>query len=357
MHVFRIAVLPGDGIGPEVMGEAVRVLQRLEGDWTEAKLELSYHEAGAATYQKCGQPLPPETLEACRQADAVLLGAMGLPSVRWPDGREVTPQVDLREELDLYCGLRPVRLWDPAASPLRSERLKSIDILLIRESTEGLFWARRESQRCAEEVRDVMRISRTGSERLFHAAFLWARRRCGRVTLVDKANVLPAMAFFRQVFFDVAQQYPDVETECLYVDAAALHMVLRPESFDVMVTENMFGDILSDLGAALVGGMGLAPSADVGERHAVFQPAHGSAPDIAGKQIANPLAMILSAGMMLTWLGHPETVAAAQRLEQAVRHALAHSAERTPDLGGRLRTTQMTDLVLRALDTVESQAG
>lgn len=342
MKRYHIAVLPGDGIGVEVTAEALALMECFAFERDGILLEWEHLSVGAAEYQAHGHPFPEAAFESCRRADAILLGAMGLPSVRWPDGREIAPQLDLRERLDLYAGLRPVRLFHSQDTPLKGYGPGDIDLLIVRESTEGLFSSRL-SQRDpkAEEVRDMLRISRRGSERLFHAAFRQARRRRRRVTLVDKANVLPSMAFFREIFDEVAADYPDVEAERIYVDAAALYLVKNPQRFDVLVTENMFGDILSDLAAGLVGGMGMAPSADIGDRHAVFQPSHGSAPDIAGKGIANPVAMILSTAMMLEWLGDAPLTAAAERIRRAVAQVLSDPQNRTPDMGGRLTTAEM----------------
>jgi 3-isopropylmalate dehydrogenase len=301
---------------------------------------------GAGAYLRGHPPLPEETLRACREADAVLLGAMGLPDIRWPDGKEITPQLDLRERLDLYCGVRPIRLFHEMDTPLKHYVAGDIDLVIIRESTEGLFSSRlADGGNGSDEVRDVMRVTRAGSERLFRAAFRIARQRRKRVTLVDKANVLPSMVFFRKIFDAVAGEFPDVQTDRLYVDAAALYLVQCPEVFDVLVTENMFGDILSDLAAGLVGGMGMAPSADIGDDCAVFQPSHGSAPDIAGQGIANPIAMILSVALMLQWLDHPETVVAAGHIRRAVQSVLANPADRTADLGGTLSTCEMGTLI------------
>lgn len=349
-RTIQIAVLPGDGIGVEVMGEALRVLEAVQTGMSAVRFEFQEVSAGAQEYQQSGNPLPPQTLAACREADAVLLGAMGLPQVRWPDGREMAPQIDIREQLDLYCGLRPVRLYHAADTPLKRYQAGEINLVIVRENTEGLFSSRLErTPSGAAEVRDQLLVSRHCSVRLFRAAFAEARRRRRKVTLVDKANVLPSMVFFRAIFDEIAAEFPDVQAEKIYVDAAALYLVQRPHTFDVIVTENMFGDILSDLAAAIVGGMGLAPSADVGDECALFQPAHGTAPDIAGRGIANPVAMILSAAMMLKWLGHPETIHAAERIERAVATALADASRRTPDLGGRLTTREMTDAILSAL--------
>jgi 3-isopropylmalate dehydrogenase len=345
-----MAVLPGDGIGPEVISATVAVLKVLEGKLTNVRFAFHEHAAGAAEYLRHGDPLPAETLAACSQADAVLLGAMGLPSVRWPDGRELTPQIDLREQLDLYAGLRPIRLYHAQDTPLKHYGAGEIDLVIVRENCEGLFSSRlAKSDPASGEVCDVMRVSRRGAERICRAAFELARQRRKQCTLVDKANVLPSMVFFRSVFDDVAREYPDVEVSRVYVDAMALYLLQKPHSFDVLVTENMFGDILSDLAAGLVGGMGMAPSADIGDDCAVFQPSHGTAPDIAGKGIANPVAAILSAAMMLEWLGYPELLNGAARIRDAVGIVLADPSNRTPDIGGRLTTQQMTDKILEHL--------
>lgn len=349
-QTFQIAVLPGDGIGVEVMAEALRVLAALQGQIPGVRFEFREVSAGADEYLRSGNPLPPATMAACREADAILLGAMGLPHVRWPDGREMAPQLDLREQLDLYCGLRPIYLYNAADTPLKRYQTGEIDLVIVRENCEGLFSSRLERTPAgAMEVRDKLCISRHGSLRLFRAAFAEARKRRRKVALVDKSNVLPSMVFFRSIFDEVAAEFPDIETEKIYVDAAALYLVQRPHTFDVLVTENMFGDILSDLAASLVGGMGLAPSADIGDECAVFQPAHGTAPDIAGRGVANPMAMILSAAMMLKWLDHPETIDAAGRIDKAVAAVLADGALRTADLGGRLTTRQMGEAVVTRL--------
>jgi 3-isopropylmalate dehydrogenase len=308
-NAFRLAVLPGDGIGQEVMPLAVAILETTARRLGGFALELEWLDAGAGTYQETGTALPEATFEAASRADAVLLGAMGLPQVRYPDGTEIAPQLDLRFELELYAGVRPIRAIPALPSPLADPRGREIDFVIIRESTEGLF-ASRGKGTIENDVRasDTMVITRGVSERLFDFSFELAGVRRekgwpGRVTCVDKANVFRSFAFFRKIFEERAQRFPDLEADHAYIDATALHLVRRPWDFDVMVTENMFGDILSDLGAALIGGMGFAPSADIGERHAVFQPSHGSAPDIAGTGRANPTAMILSAAMMLEWLG------------------------------------------------------
>ena len=344
---IKIAALPGDGIGPDVIAEAVKVLRAVENHLDMVRFELQELSVGAGEYLRSGDPLPPAAFERCKEADAILLGAMGLPGVRWPGGTEMAPQIDLRERLELYAGVRPIRLYHGGHSPLKKYGAGEIDLVIFRESTEGMFWSRlAKYPPDAEEVCDTMRISRKGSERLFRAAFREATRRRGLVTLVDKANVLPSMAYFRGIFDEISEEFPGVRTEKVYVDAASLYLLQRPQTFDVMVTENIFGDIMSDLAAGLVGGMGMAPSADIGDRYAVFQPSHGSAPDIAGKGIANPIATILSVGLMLDWLGMAE---GASLIRNAVEAVCADPANWTADLGGTLTTAQCGDRVAAAV--------
>ncbi len=339
----QIAMLPGDGIGPEVLEAAEAVIRALP----ELDFDLVEWPCGAGEYLKNGDPLPKATIEACRAADAILLGAMGIPSVRWADGREMAPQIDLREIFGLYAGVRPTKLYNVAHSPLKNP---VIDYVLVRESTEGLFSTRlRPRVTGADEVRDEMLVTRAGSELLFRFSFELARHRRNKLTLVDKANVLPSMAFFREVFDEIAKEYPQVETERVYVDAMALYLVQRPQSFDVIVTENMFGDILSDLAAATVGGMGMAPSADIGDDLAVFQPAHGSAPDIAGQGKANPVATILSVALMLEWFGDVDSLSAAGRIRRAVELVMSDAANATGDLKGGLSTRELTAKIVGAL--------
>ncbi|MGH9719838.1 MAG: isocitrate/isopropylmalate dehydrogenase family protein [Bryobacteraceae bacterium] len=350
MPEFHIAVLGGDGIGPEVIAEGVRVLRAVEAGMSGTSFVLEDWPAGANEYLQNGDPLPATTMDACRRADAILLGAMGMPSVRWPNGTEMAPQLDLREQLELYAGVRPARLYNPAHSPLRGRETAPIDLVMFRENTEGMFASRKNSyDPGAGVVCDTLRISRHASERLFRAAFRMAASRRSQVTLIDKSNVLPSMAYFRSIFDQVSREFPSVRAEHVYVDAAALYLVRTPERFDVLVTENLFGDILSDLTAGLAGGMGMAPSGDIGDEHALFQPAHGSAPDIAGRGIANPLATILSVAMMLEWLDTPETVEGAARIRRSVELVCQDRHNATPDLGGKFTTSQMGDTVIAAL--------
>lgn len=343
------------------MAPTLDILRAMSETSDAYSFEFSSLPAGAAHYAATGEAFPDTSLQGARAADAILLSAMGLPDVRYPDGTEISPQIDLRKKLGLFAGVRPVRIRNPAVSPLKIPDEQLIDFVLIRESTEGLFHSQGKGEVEENEARETLRITRDISENLFEFAFNLARRRkaqgkgSGRVTCVDKANVFRAFAFFREIFNARAQNYPDLTADHAYVDAMALWMVQKPWEFDVLVTENMFGDILSDLGAGLMGGLGLAPSADVGLKHAVFQPCHGSAPDIAGQGIANPLAMFLSAAMMLDWLGetrqNPAMQRDAERLEDAVDDLVRRGDCPTRDLGGTSSTNDVADGVISALRT------
>ena len=342
--ILDIALLPGDGIGPDVIAETVKVLRAAEARMTGVKLAFTEYSVGAGEFLKSGDPLPEYTFEQIRKHEVILLGAMGLPGIRWPNGNEMVPQIDLRDKLDTYFGLRPIKLYHPLDSPLRTPG--AIDFAIVRENCEGLFASRKQTfDLQGPEVRDTLLITRAGSERLFRRSFKLARARRKQVTLVDKANVLPTMSYFRSIFDGVAKEFPDVETDRVYVDAVTLYLLSRPASYDVLVTENMFGDILSDMAAGIVGGMGMAPSGDIGDKHAIFQPSHGSAPDIAGKGIANPAATILSAAMMLDWYESTEAKKAAQWIYKAVETLFADRANRCPDLGGTLKTWEMGDKI------------
>ena len=367
---YSVALLPGDGIGSEVVGEAVRVLEHVElVSGGEVAFRFEAHEIGAGAWRNTGTAISDETFTACDAADAMLLGAAGLPDARHPDGREAGSDAvfRLRFGLDLYAGIRPVRLYAGCPTPLRDPG-SGIDYVIVRENVEGLYAGRHGGSRVEGEVAaDTSIITRAGTTRIVEWAFALASTRSGapadgvsRVTCIDKANVLASYAFFREVATAVAVAHPDIAFEAVYVDAAALYLVQRPSTFDVLVAENMFGDILSDLGAATVGGLGLSPSGDVGDRHGLFQASHGSAPDIAGKGIANPIATILSAGMMLDWLGRRNGDDAAARaarwVEEAVAAAFADGSALTPELGGSVGTVGCGDAVLRALDAVVAAA-
>jgi 3-isopropylmalate dehydrogenase len=330
-HEFRVAVLPGDGIGAEVMDETLRVLKAAQQGF---QLQYEAFSVGAGEYLRSGHPLPDATLERIKQFDAILLGAMGLPDVRWPDGTEMTPQIEIREKLDLYQGLRPIQLLDARLTPLKGYTPAQIDFVILRENVEGLFWTRlKPHARTPDYCEDILHISRKGSERLFRAAFQLAEKRRQKVTLVDKANVLQSMAYFREIFDEVAREFPHIQTERVYIDAMALYLVTKPHTYDVMVTENIFGDILSDLAAGIIGGMGYAPSADIGDQYAVFQPSHGTAPDIAGQGIANPTAMILSAVLMLEWFNTEATRQTAAAIRRGVTQAVATGVTGTKAIG------------------------
>lgn len=358
---YSIAILPGDGIGPEVVAAALAVLHAV-APRIGRRFDTAEHPAGAQHYLDTGVALPDATLDACRAADAILFGAMGLPHVRGHDGTEIIPQLDLRFALDLYAGVRPIRSFAGLPGPLASPRAADIDLVLVRESTEGLFYARGrghvEGEGDARAAYDTMKITHAGTARVCDFALRLAQQRKaqgkpGRVTSVDKANVFTSMAFWREVFEERAKVWPDVETDSAYVDAMALNLVMKPWTYDVLVTENMFGDILSDLIAALAGGMGMAPSADIGDHYALFQPAHGTAPDITGLGIANPTATILSATMMLDWLAQrhddPALADAARAIEAALAKAFASGAVCPREFGGSSDTAAIVNAVAGGL--------
>ena len=324
---MKVALLPGDGIGPEVTAAAVRVLGELRVD-----LELEEHLFGGGAIHATGEPLPPETLAAVRGADAVLMGAVGDPAF---DGAGVRPEqglLRLRAELDVYANLRPAR----------ADR---VDLVVVRELVGGLYFGAR-GVRDDGTVFDTMEYRPDQVERITRRGFELARTRRSRVTSVDKANILETSRLWRETVDRASADYPDVELEHMLVDNCGLQLVLAPEQFDVILTENTFGDILSDVAAGLTGGLGLAASASLGDgRPGIFEPVHGSAPDIAGRGIANPAAMLRSAALMLAQgLDEPGEAA---RLEAAVDVALASAP--TPDLGGRATTAELTDAVVRAL--------
>ncbi|MEM6387123.1 MAG: isocitrate/isopropylmalate family dehydrogenase [Pseudomonadota bacterium] len=356
---FEIAVFHGDGIGPEIMRPTLVLLKQMAKASSTYDLRFTDAPAGAAHYAKTGEALPVASMDTARGANAILLSAMGLPDVRYCDGTEISPQIDLRKALGLFAGVRPVTVRKGQATPLSMPAGREIDFVLIRESTEGLFHSQGQGDVSADEARETLLITRKVSEALFRFTFELAhtRKRAGRgpgrVTCVDKANVFRAFAFFRELFDAEAARHPELIADHAYVDATALWMVQKPWEFDVLVTENMFGDILSDLGAGLMGGLGLAPSADIGLNHAVFQPCHGSAPDIAGQGLANPFAMILSAAMMLEWLGlrHdiPPMLKDGQRLREAVENVVAAGEVLTRDLGGTAGTNAAADAVQATL--------
>jgi 3-isopropylmalate dehydrogenase len=354
---FHIAVLPGDGIGHEVMGPTLDILRRIEATTPSLKFRFSEAPAGAQEYLATGKSMSENTIKLCGDADAILLGACGLPSVRYPDNTEIMPQVELRFIFDLYAGVRPARLVPGVPSPIVGADKNGIDFVLIRESTEGLFASMGKGVTTHDEARETLVVTRKTTERLFDFSLRLTERRKkrghpGRLTLVDKANVFKAFNWQRAIFAERKMKFPDVKTDLLYVDACAAMLVKKPWDFDVMVMENMFGDILSDLAAGLIGGLGIAPSADIGDKHAGFQPCHGTAPDIMGQGKANPTAMILSAAMMLDWLAdkhdHAPAAEAAVRIERAVDKAYAQGIK-PMEYGGGDGTAAIAGAVMKAL--------
>ncbi len=365
---MNIAILPGDGIGPEIMAEAVKVLRALDLDFN-----LQSAPVGGAAFEAHGHPLPESTLKLAQTSDAILFGAVGDWKYDTLD-RPLRPEqaiLGLRKHLGLFANFRPAICYEQLtqASSLKPELVAGLDILIIRELTGDIYFGQPRGRRTAvdghfpgaEEAFDTMRYSRPEIERIAHTAFRSARLRSNRVTSVDKANVLETFQFWKDVVTDVHAQYPDVKLDHMYVDNAAMQLVKAPKSFDVIVTGNMFGDILSDEAAMLTGSIGMLPSASL-DAHGkgLYEPSHGSAPDIAGQGVANPLATILSAAMMLRYTLNQ--VAAADRIEQAVKAVLSQGL-RTADIDGhasggqttrRVGTRAMGDAVVAALHAARS---
>ena len=355
---MKIAVLPGDGIGTEIVAEAVKVLKALD-----LKLELEQAPVGGAAYEAAGHPLPESTLKLAKAADAILFGAVG----DWKYDsleRALRPEqaiLGLRKALGLFANFRPAICYEQLthASSLKPELVAGLDILIIRELTGDIYFGQPRGRRTAvdghfpgtQEAFDTMRYSRPEIERIARVAFEAARQRGKKVTSVDKANVLETFQFWKDVVIETHKDYPDVELQHMYVDNAAMQLVKAPKAFDVIVTGNMFGDILSDEAAMLTGSIGMLPSASLNDKkQGLYEPSHGSAPDIAGKGVANPLATILSAAMMLRFsLGQAQ---AADRIEAAVKTVRAQGL-RTPDIYSegttKVGTVQMGDAVVKAL--------
>lgn len=323
---YQIVVIKGDGIGPELVDAAMRVLSAVQEANGGLRFEVDYREGGADLYRRTGENLAPRTLEAIKRAHAAMKGPVGLPEVRLPDGTEAGMLGGvLRTGLDTYANVRPVRLLAGVDAPITGNP-GGIDYVIVRENTEGLYLSRGKGVGTDQAMADTLLVTRKGTERVARHAFELARRRNGapqdgvkRVTCVDKSNVLASYAFFRRVFNEVAESYPDIEHEHIYADAAAQALVLNPSHYDVLVMENFLGDILSDLGGATVGGIGLCPSGNIGDTHAYFEPIHGSAPDIAGQDRANPISQVLTAALMLEHLGEGR---AAELVRRAVSTAL-----------------------------------
>jgi isocitrate/isopropylmalate dehydrogenase len=337
LRTHNVVVIKGDGIGPELVEASLVVLDAVQQRAGDFKLDIDFREGGAELYKRAGHNLAPETLEAIKQADATMKGPVGLPEVRFPDGTEagVLGGV-LRMGLDTYANDRPIRLLPGVNAPIKAEP-GEIDYIIVRENTEGMYLARGKGIGTDEAVADTMLITRKGTERIVRHAFEIASARQGapadgvhRVTCVDKSNVLASMAFFRRVFDEIADQYPDIEREYLYSDAAAQALVMQPQHFDVLVMENFLGDMLSDLGGGTIGGVGLCPSGNIGDTHAYFEPIHGSAPSIAGQDKANPTSQILTLALMLDHLGER---AAGDAIRGAVSRSLETGTVKLNELG------------------------
>lgn len=362
MTDFHIATIPGDGIGPEVTDATFAVLDAVADRVGGFSLNRETINAGAAHYQQTGFDIEPHGEERAGQADAIFLGAIGLPAIRAQDGTEISPHLRLRERYELYAGVRPVKAYQGAPMMLASPQAASLDLVIIRECTEGLFYTAAVHDRSPKtddsEARETLRITRSVTERLVDFAFRLAQRRAARgkgaeVRCVDKANVFQAFAYFRQIFDERKKQFPDIPADYAYVDAMALELVRRPWDFDVLVMENIFGDILSDLAGGLVGGMGMASSAEIGDNHCLFQPAHGSAPDIMGQDKANPLAAILSGALMLDWLGHQAShqnmIDAADLIDRAVATGFSQGALDPMEFGGNMGLADMTKAMISSV--------
>jgi 3-isopropylmalate dehydrogenase len=359
MAVYKIAVLKGDGIGPEIVNSALRVLKRL-GELSGVSFEFEEGLIGGIAIDQKGEPLPQETLELCLKADAVLLGAVGGP--KWDNlptsKRPEKGLLQIRKALDLYANLRPAKVYEPliSASPLKEEVVRGTDFIVIRELTGDVYYGEPRGIFTENGKRvgiNTMKYTEDEIRRVVKKAFEVALKRRKKLTSVDKSNVLEVSGLWRDIVEEEKKNYPDVEVEHLYVDNCAMQVVRRPSSFDVIVTGNIFGDILSDEAAVITGSLGMLPSASLGEKYALYEPVHGSAPDIAGKGIANPIATILSTAMMLRYSFNLEKLADA--IERAVELTL-QKGYRTPDIYSegciKVGTEQMTDAIINSLEEI-----
>ena len=326
---YQIAVIPGDGIGKEVMEATISVLDELDVDF-----DYVYGIAGDECNEEHGTPLPQETIDIVRDSDACLFGAAGETAA------DVI--VKIRQEMKMFANLRPVKSY-----PHTKSVFENVDFMIVRENTEGLYIANQE-EKTADGAIAKRIITREAEERIIDYAFQYAKdNNRTKVTAVHKANVLKKTdGVFKESFYKIAENYPNIESNDFYVDATAMYLITQPQNFDVIVTSNLFGDILSDEGAGLVGGLGLAPSGNIGDDHGLFEPVHGSAPDIAGQQKANPIAMMLSAVMMLRYLGENE---AADKFDAAILKVLSEGKTLTGDLGGSATTMEVAQAIKDAL--------
>ncbi|MBO6495684.1 MAG: 3-isopropylmalate dehydrogenase [Roseivirga sp.] len=324
----KIGVLPGDGIGPEVVAEAIKVLNAVAEKYGHT-FTYSYGDVGAIAIDKTGEPLPDETLAICEQSDAFLFGAIGHPKYDNDPKAKVRPEqglLKLRKSLGLFANIRPVTAYDSLLymSPLKTEKIKGVDIVVYRELTGGIYFG--EKGRTEDGAYDHCTYSNYEIDRIAHLAFQSAQNRRKHVTLVDKANVLETSRLWRERVTEIAKEYPEVKLDAMFVDNAAMQMIQNPKQFDVILTENMFGDIISDEASVIGGSLGLLPSASVGDKTAMFEPIHGSYPQATGQNIANPLATILSAAMMLDHLGLiDEAIEVRQAVNASLRNGMVTS--------------------------------
>ena len=358
-ETFNIATFKGDGIGPDVINSAIEIIEKASNAVGGLNFEWNFIKAGAAYYKETGKDVEDDGEKKAEQSDAIFLGAIGLPSIRKDDGTEIAPHLRFREVFNLYAGVRPVKAYKNTPQRLSNKNAEKIDLVVLRECTEGLFYTAAVHNRNKiannNEVEDIMRITRNTTTRLHNFAFKLAEKRkqkgkLGKVTCVDKANVFKSQALFRKIFNEIKDDFPNIEADTCYVDAMALNLIRQPWEYDVMVMENIFGDILSDLGGGLVGGMGMASCGEIGDKHGLFQPAHGSAPDIMGKNKANPLATILSGSLMLEYLADkkncPQANEAALIIENAIEEGFNKNLLRPFEFGGDMSTTEITSQIL-----------
>jgi len=360
---YKIVVLPGDGVSREVIPEAVKALKAAQEAVTGLKLDFIEFECGFEYYKKTGEPWPPQAYETCKESDAILYGAMGLPGVEGLENIVYVHRV-LRPNLDLYANVRPVKLRENVNCPLAGKKPEDIDFVIVRENSEDLYTPMRGALTRAEVTEvaiDIKIVTRKGAERVIKYAFEFCRKRGKgapidgklRVTCVDKSTVLKSCALFREVYNEVAEDYPDIERDHALIDAWTQWAIRRPEYYDVVVTTNLFGDIITDMTAPIQGGLGMAPSAEVGDKYGMFRPIHGSAPKYYGKRVANPIAAILSAKMLMDWLadkhGDKPAKEAANKIEKAVDLTLKEGKVLPSDLGGSSRTNEVGDEIAKKI--------
>ena len=359
---FLVATMPGDGIGKDIIKSATSIVDLSSEIVGGYKCNWQMIKAGAEYFALNGIDVEPGGEDKADKADSIFLGAIGLPTIRHKDGTEICPHLRFREIFGLYAGVRPVKAYPNITNRLSNNLASKIDLVILRESTEGLFYSAAVHNRCPvdndNEVQDIMRITRKTTEKLHDFAFKLARQRkskgkIGKVTCVDKANVFRSQAFFRKIFDERRVNFDDINSDHCYVDAMALNLIRNPWEYDILVMENMFGDILSDLGGGLVGGMGMASCAEIGDNHGLFQPAHGSAPDIMGQDKANPLATILSAALMLDYLSDknkcPSAAKGAKLIETAIEVGFEQNKIRPMEFGGDMGTEAVSNELMLLL--------